>query len=154
MKRVLIANRGEIAVPHHPHAARPRPRPRSPSTPIPTRRAPRPGSPTRRTASAPALARESYLNIARVIDGEGRTGRRDPSGYGFLSENAEFAQAVLDAGHDLHRAVPHDHRALGNKLAAREIAPRGGRAARARDRRDPLKTSPPRRRRPRRSAIR
>jgi 3-methylcrotonyl-CoA carboxylase alpha subunit len=47
----------------------------------------------------PARARDSYLNIERVIDAAKKTGAEAVHpGYGFLSENAEFAQACLDAG--------------------------------------------------------
>ncbi|MGA7997923.1 MAG: acetyl/propionyl/methylcrotonyl-CoA carboxylase subunit alpha [Bradyrhizobium sp.] len=47
----------------------------------------------------PARARDSYLNIERVIEAAKKTGAEAVHpGYGFLSENAEFAQACLDAG--------------------------------------------------------
>jgi 3-methylcrotonyl-CoA carboxylase alpha subunit len=47
----------------------------------------------------PARARDSYLNIARVIEAARQTGAEAVHpGYGFLSESAEFAQACLDAG--------------------------------------------------------
>ncbi|QWG11115.1 acetyl/propionyl/methylcrotonyl-CoA carboxylase subunit alpha [Bradyrhizobium sediminis] len=47
----------------------------------------------------PARARDSYLNIERVIEVARKTGAEAVHpGYGFLSESAEFAQACLDAG--------------------------------------------------------
>src|SRR5262249_14373778 len=47
----------------------------------------------------PAPARESYLLPERILDAARKTGAKlVHPGYGFLSENAAFAQAVLDAG--------------------------------------------------------
>jgi acetyl-CoA carboxylase biotin carboxylase subunit len=71
----------------------------------------------------PGLARESYLDIARVI-AVAKAARADAvhPGYGFLSENAEFAQAVLDAGMTFIGPPPAVIARLGNKLAARELA--------------------------------
>ncbi|QQN61408.1 acetyl/propionyl/methylcrotonyl-CoA carboxylase subunit alpha [Bradyrhizobium diazoefficiens] len=47
----------------------------------------------------PARARDSYLNVERLIEAAKKTGAEAVHpGYGFLSENAEFAQACFDAG--------------------------------------------------------
>ena len=47
----------------------------------------------------PAAPRESYLNVARILDVARSSGAQAiHPGYGFLSENAEFAQACVDAG--------------------------------------------------------
>ena len=47
-------------------------------------------------------------------------------GYGFLSENAEFAQAVIDAGLIWIGPPPSAIRSLGDKVSARHIAQRAG----------------------------
>src|SRR5262249_58796621 len=47
-------------------------------------------------------------------------------GYGFLSENAEFAQAVIDAGLTWIGPSPQAIRDLGDKVTARHIARRAG----------------------------
>src|SRR3990172_6280623 len=47
----------------------------------------------------PPAPRESYLNIQRLIEAAKKVGAESiHPGYGFLSENAEFAQAVTEAG--------------------------------------------------------
>ncbi|AJT68095.2 Acetyl-/propionyl-coenzyme A carboxylase alpha chain [Streptomyces lydicus] len=69
----------------------------------------------------------SYLDIAKVLQAAADSGADAiHPGYGFLSENAEFAQAVLDAGLTWIGPPPHAIRDLGDKVAARHIAQRAG----------------------------
>ncbi|MFG3194485.1 acetyl/propionyl/methylcrotonyl-CoA carboxylase subunit alpha, partial [Streptomyces omiyaensis] len=69
----------------------------------------------------------SYLDIAKVLQAA-KDADADAihPGYGFLSENAEFAQAVLDAGLTWIGPPPQAIRDLGDKVAARHIAQRAG----------------------------
>ncbi|AVH95792.1 MULTISPECIES: acetyl/propionyl/methylcrotonyl-CoA carboxylase subunit alpha [Streptomyces] len=69
----------------------------------------------------------SYLDIAKVLQAAKDSGADAiHPGYGFLSENAEFAQAVLDAGLIWIGPPPQAIRDLGDKVAARHIAQRAG----------------------------
>ncbi|GAA1255919.1 acetyl/propionyl/methylcrotonyl-CoA carboxylase subunit alpha [Arthrobacter pascens] len=70
---------------------------------------------------------DTYLNIGKLLNvaAESRADAVHP-GYGFLSENADFAQAVLDAGLAWIGPSPEAIRQLGNKITAREIAVRAG----------------------------
>ncbi|WP_284987167.1 biotin carboxylase N-terminal domain-containing protein [Arthrobacter sp. fls2-241-R2A-172] len=70
---------------------------------------------------------ESYLNIGKLLAVAEQSGADAVHpGYGFLSENADFAQAVLDAGLEWIGPSPESIRQLGNKITAREIAVRAG----------------------------
>ncbi|MFF3429863.1 acetyl/propionyl/methylcrotonyl-CoA carboxylase subunit alpha [Streptomyces sp. NPDC002602] len=69
----------------------------------------------------------SYLDIAKVLRAAADSGADAiHPGYGFLSENADFAQAVLDAGLTWIGPPPQAIRDLGDKVAARHIAQRAG----------------------------
>lgn len=75
---------------------------------------------------APA-PRESYLNIDKLIDVATRSGADAVHpGYGFLSERADFAQAVIDAGLIWIGPSPDAIARMGDKLAAREIMQKAG----------------------------
>jgi acetyl/propionyl-CoA carboxylase alpha subunit len=126
MKRILIANRGEIAcriirtlrrmgiesVALHSEADR--------------------GALHTRLADAaieigPAPAAESYLSIGRVLDAAKQTDSDAiHPGYGFLSERSEFAEAVREAGIAFIGPSPEAMRALGDKIAAKQLALRAG----------------------------
>ncbi|MBV9314986.1 MAG: acetyl/propionyl/methylcrotonyl-CoA carboxylase subunit alpha [Pseudonocardia sp.] len=70
-------------------------------------------------------AAESYLDFDKVIGAARRSGADGiHPGYGFLSENADFAQAVIDAGITWIGPAPRAIRDLGDKVTARHIARR------------------------------
>jgi acetyl-CoA/propionyl-CoA carboxylase biotin carboxyl carrier protein len=72
-------------------------------------------------------AKDTYLNIKKII-ALAITSESDAvhPGYGFLSENAEFAQAVIDAGLIWIGPPPSAISALGDKVSARRIAAAAG----------------------------
>jgi len=69
----------------------------------------------------PARATESYLDVAKIVSIARETGADGVHpGYGFLSENAEFAKAVTDAGITFIGPTPEVIASMGLKIAARE----------------------------------
>ncbi|HQR78870.1 MAG TPA: biotin carboxylase N-terminal domain-containing protein [Actinomycetota bacterium] len=72
-------------------------------------------------------AAETYLVVDKLLDAAKRSGADAVHpGYGFLSENADFAQAVIDAGLIWIGPPPAAIRSLGDKVSARHIAQRAG----------------------------
>jgi acetyl-CoA/propionyl-CoA carboxylase biotin carboxyl carrier protein len=70
---------------------------------------------------------DSYLVIDKIIDAAKQSGADAiHPGYGFLSENADFAQAVIDAGLTWIGPSPDAIIALGDKVQARHIATKAG----------------------------
>ena len=76
------------------------------------------------SGSTPA---QTYLDVAKILDVAARSGADAVHpGYGFLAENADFAQAVLDAGLVWIGPPPAAITALGDKVQARHIAQKVG----------------------------
>ncbi|GAB3274217.1 biotin carboxylase N-terminal domain-containing protein [Sinomonas notoginsengisoli] len=72
-------------------------------------------------------AAESYLVMEKILDAARASGADSVHpGYGFLSENAEFAQRVIDAGLTWIGPSPEAIAALGDKVRARHIAEKVG----------------------------
>jgi 3-methylcrotonyl-CoA carboxylase alpha subunit len=75
----------------------------------------------------PARARDSYLSIERVIEAARKTGAEAiHPGYGFLSENAEFAQACLDAGLVFVGPTAAMMTAMGSKSGSKALMEKAG----------------------------
>ena len=124
--KVLVANRGEIAV-------------RISQTlramgiaPVAVYSEPDAGAPHVATAGQSvalpgSAADETYLNIPAIVRAARDCGADAVHpGYGFLSENPEFARACADAGLSFIGPSPESMEALGDKLRSKDIAQRAG----------------------------
>jgi 3-methylcrotonyl-CoA carboxylase alpha subunit len=75
----------------------------------------------------PAPARESYLSIPALLDAARRSGAEAiHPGYGFLSENADFAEACAAAGLIFIGPPPAAIRAMGSKAASKALMEQAG----------------------------
>jgi geranyl-CoA carboxylase alpha subunit len=122
IRRILIANRGEIArrIIRSAHAM-------GIETVAVYSDADAMGLPVREATMACALggnaSSDTYLNIAKIVAAAKHSGADAVHpGYGFLSENAVFAQAVLDAGLAWIGPPPAAIHAVGSKAGAKQLA--------------------------------
>ena len=75
----------------------------------------------------PARARDSYLNVERLIEAARKTGAEAVHpGYGFLSENAEFARACLEAGLVFVGPTAEMMTAMGSKSGSKALMEKAG----------------------------
>jgi acetyl-CoA/propionyl-CoA carboxylase biotin carboxyl carrier protein len=126
MKRVLIANRGEIAVriirACQDHGLE--------SVAVYSdedRNSMHAQMATHAYSLGGITAASTYLNITKIIEVAQQSGADAVHpGYGFLSENAQFAQSVIDAGLIWIGPPPSAIKALGDKVSARKIAAKAG----------------------------
>jgi len=125
-RKLLIANRGEIAV-RIAHTCR--------ALRIPTlavfseadRGALHARACDEAVAIGPAEAARSYLDIQAILDAARRTGADAVHpGYGFLSQNGDFADAVKDAGLSFVGPPGDVHRRMGDKKGARRLMAAAG----------------------------
>jgi acetyl-CoA/propionyl-CoA carboxylase, biotin carboxylase, biotin carboxyl carrier protein len=126
MKSVLIANRGEIAI-RIARAARDHGVKSIAIYADEDRNALHVKACDEAYALSGVTATETYLNIEKIISIAKKSGSEAiHPGYGFLSENAKFAQAVIDAGLIWVGPPPAAIAALGDKVSARKIAAQVG----------------------------
>ena len=122
--KILVANRGEIAI-RVIRAARDA---RIPSVAVyaePDANAPFVSLADEAFALGGQNSAESYLVFDKILDAAKKSGANAiHPGYGFLSENGDFAEAVINAGLIWIGPSPQSIRDLGDKVTARHIAQR------------------------------
>src|SRR3954453_3676979 len=125
-QKVLIANRGEIAI----RVARTLKEMGIVSVAVYSeidREAPHVREADEAFLIGPAVPAESYLNIAKIIETAKEAGAEGiHPGYGFLAENAEMARACAEAGITWIGPPPEAIEAMGSKTKAREIMEKAG----------------------------
>lgn len=122
--KVLVANRGEIAV-RIIRAARDAGIPSVAVYADPDADAPFVSLADEAIALHGSTSADTYLNVEKLLAAAATSGANAVHpGYGFLSENADFAQAVIDAGYIWIGPPPEAIRKLGDKVTARHIAER------------------------------
>lgn len=126
IRKVLVANRGEIAVRIMRSC-----REMDIASVAVYSRADRKSQHVRYATEAyyigPSPSKESYLNIDKIIEVARRSGADAiHPGYGFLSENTEFARRVVEAGIKFIGPTPEAISAMGDKVTARKIMMKAG----------------------------
>jgi len=125
-QKVLIANRGEIAI----RVARTLKEMGIVSVAVYSeidRDAPHVRAADEAFLIGPAVPAESYLNIAKIVETAKEAGAEGiHPGYGFLAENAEMARACAEAGITWIGPPPEAIEAMGSKTQAREIMEQAG----------------------------
>src|SRR5436190_245987 len=126
IRRLLIANRGEIAL-RIIRACREMNVESIAVYSDADRDAPHALAADRAVAIGPPAAAESYLSIPRILDAARSSGADAVHpGYGFLSENAAFARACADAGLVFVGPPPLAIERMGSKIEARRLAAAAG----------------------------